>query len=105
MHSILQNCGFTSILLVTPIISLIFPWLGRPSARRKGCRRRSLAMTDPILTARGSDWETPQGAVEIMPVVIISEEDVYPSYTATGRYGVEVWLKHSRCGKRFMGPF
>ena len=105
MHSILQKCGFTSILLVTPIISLILLSLGRPSARRKGTRGATSAMTDPILTPCGSDWETPQGAVEIMSVVIISEEDVYPSYTATGRYGVEVWLKHSRCGKRFMGPF
>ena len=97
MHKTRQDCGFTHNLLVTPIISLILLSLGRPSARRKGCRRRSAAMTDPILTARGSDWETPQGAVEIMPVAVRAAVDVCPSPAAMLAPRVVVWCTERGC--------
>ena len=61
-------------------------------------------MTDPILTARGSDWETSQGAVEIMPVAVRAAVDVCPSPAAMLAPRVVVWCTERGCRARSRRP-
>ena len=63
-----------------------------------------MAMTDPILTARGSDWETSQGAVEIMPVAVRAAVDVYSSPAAMLAPRVVVWCTERGCRTRSRRP-
>ena len=75
---------------VTPIFYLMFVLFGLTARRPGRCRRRhDVCIAFPDTVRQGLEGALCEGE-EIMPRVIISEGDVYPTYIATRTRGVAV---------------